>query len=142
MISKPLWIPVARDGDTTDGRNIPTQDLLDMVSRFDPAVYQPKVYGSLHGYENTYVTSGWVCGLRTKNKDGVTWLHALIATNNNWFFLESEDEYPPIYTSVELIPKWSEHEQKYVQPLLVGICLCNNTVIKDLEPVNKYMVKR
>ena len=142
MSNKPLWITIARDGDTTDGRNIPEQDLLDMASRFDPAVYMPKVYGGLEGRENGYVTVGWVCGLRTTTEDGVTWLHALIARNEDWFSIEDIATRPPVYPSLEYIPNSPHPENpKGEKALLTGVCLSNGTTIKDIEPINKYMVK-
>ncbi|WP_439412895.1 GPO family capsid scaffolding protein [Enterobacter ludwigii] len=142
MNIKPFWITIARDGDTTDGRHIPAQDLLDIVSNFDPAIYLPKVTAACSGkYE--FLTIGVIYAVKATTSEDVTWLRALVQPNDEWFYQDLYDlQAQLVYPSLEYVPDHRPtSERKWTTTFISGLSLTTEPAIRDLEPINKHMVK-
>ncbi|PWI80523.1 hypothetical protein DEO48_08495 [Enterobacter sp. CGMCC 5087] len=143
MNNKPFWITIARDGDTTDGRHIPAQDLRDIASNFDPAIYLPRVKAAYTGkYE--FLTIGAIYAVKaTTSCEGTTLLRALIQPNDEWFYpglydLQTQSVYPSLEYVQDQRPA---NEREWATTFISGLSLTTEPAIRDLEPINKHMVR-
>lgn len=144
MSKKPLWITIARDGDTTDGRHIPAQDLLDIASNFDPAIYLPKV-NVVGSY--AYHTIGEVYAVKVTTSEEITWLRALIRPDEHWFNTSTcpnlgNLQAQPIYPRLGYVKdRRPASERRWSTTFMSDLLLTAKPLYRDLEPLNKYMVK-
>ncbi len=142
MNIKPFWITIARDGDTTDGRHIPAQDLRDIASNFDPAIYLPRVKAAYAGkYE--FLTIGAIYAVKATTSGGITWLRALVQPNDEWFYPDLYDlQTQLVYPSLEYVPEHRPaNETKWATTFMSGLSLTTEPAIRGLEPINKHMVR-
>lgn len=143
MNNKPFCITVARDGETTDGRNIPAQLILSLANTYDRKIYSAQLWteGSTRADQ---LLLGEIEATKTEARDGVTWLLALIQPNSSFhsMFLNLNNRYQNpllLYPGLEYFPEGiSEFGGK---PYISGISAVIKPAFIDLKPLNDHAVK-
>ncbi|MGQ8702240.1 GPO family capsid scaffolding protein [Serratia marcescens] len=134
----PFWIMLAREGETTDGRYISAETLIGMAKSYSPGFYCAPVRKS-HFHRRPEHNIGEIIGVKTEINDDVVCLYALIQPNVKWFsaLIEIEMETVPVYPALEYMGCMAVIGAPYI----TGMTLTTEPAIKNLEPLNKYMVK-
>lgn len=138
MNIKPFWITIARDGDTTDGRNISAETLKEMADTYSLDYYAARVFPSLlRGPHTTHIAYILAAKVELQGED--TLLRALFEPNERWFstLAESELQSLPVYPALEYLPNMADSKRPYI----IGVFLTDSPAITGLEPLNKHMVK-
>ncbi|MGO3396571.1 MAG: GPO family capsid scaffolding protein [Serratia proteamaculans] len=138
----PFWIMLAREGETTDGRHINAETLIALAKSYSPDFYCARVYKS-HSHNDTAhpfgELLGWILAAKTELIDDTICLYVSIEPTERWFSVLSEQELEQtqIYPALE----YRQPRQYDTEPYIVGVELTTEPVIKNLEPLNKHMVK-
>src|SRR5690606_37401865 len=117
------WTSIAREGATTDGRNIERAWLEQAAKNFNPKDYGARV--NLEHFLSVYPDSafrayGDVIELKTEERDGKLHLLAKIDATND--LVELQKKRQKIYSSIEIDPKFSDTGEAY----LVGLAMTDS----------------
>ncbi|TXE26902.1 GPO family capsid scaffolding protein [Serratia ureilytica] len=134
----PFWIMLAREGETTDGRYISAELLIGLAKSYSPGLYCALVRKS-HFHLLPMHSIGEIISAKTEICDDAVCLYVLIQPNDKWFsaLVELELEAVPVFPALEFM----ESMAIIGAPYITGMALTTEPVVKDLEPLNKYMVK-
>ncbi|CAI2062025.1 Phage capsid scaffolding protein (GPO) serine peptidase [Serratia quinivorans] len=140
MNKTPFWIMLAREGETTDGRYISAEKLTALAENYSPENYTALVRA---GYDQKKyrVFLGEILSVKTEAENDQVCLYALIEPNESWFsFMPKEYlESVQIFPGLEITEKSHALGTQLVNGSVVGITLTEQPVIKNLEPLNKFM---
>jgi hypothetical protein len=140
MNNKPFWITIANNGDTVDGRYIPTQHLLEMVETFNTKNFQPTFRASFQ-HEGKIFPIADIKDIKTVNISGFVSLCIFIEPYDSWYALGKrmqQNMEPDVFPCIEYI---SNHDRFEGKSLLASVELTHEPAIRDLEPLNKKMVR-
>ncbi|MDK1707041.1 GPO family capsid scaffolding protein [Serratia marcescens] len=134
----PFWIMLAREGETTDGRHISAETLIALAESYSPGFYCAPIRKS-HFHRLPADSLGEIIDATTELNDDAACLYVLIQPNEKWFSVltEPEQETVPIYPAMEYMECMAVIDAPYIK----GMALTTEPAIKNLEPLNKYMVK-
>ncbi|MNH24220.1 Phage capsid scaffolding protein (GPO) serine peptidase [compost metagenome] len=133
----PFWIMLAREGETTDGRHISAETLIALAKNYSTEIMQIQVrigYGlKLHAI------AGGVLAAKTEVENDKVCLYILMQPNAQYLdtITNAEQQRIPLYPCMA----YYDHLVGIDSPYLYDVMLCRETVIKNLEPLNKHMVK-
>lgn len=109
------WKRVATSGKTTDGRTIHPQDLRDMASAYDPALYTAVIWFEHIRYMGNF---GSVAELKTEDLDGgKVALFAKLLPNDRLLQLNKEAQ--KLFTSIEIQPEFADTGKPYLRGLAI-----------------------
>lgn len=98
------WKRVATSGKTADGRTIDPQDLRDMASTYDPAMYTAVIWFEHIRYMGNF---GSVTELKAQDvDDGKVALFAKLAPNDRLLQLNKEAQ--KLFSSIEIEPQFAD----------------------------------
>lgn len=138
MSYKPFWILLARNGDTIDGRHITAEALSDMASAYSPDDYTAHIYTTNY-LGPRFPVLGSILAAKIELQGDDSCLYAFFEPNEHWFNVLSADtlQNVPVYPALEYLPTMPNSAKPYI----TGMFLTTTPTIKNLEPLNKYMVK-
>jgi len=113
-------IRIAKEGATTDGREIPREWLTQMAANYDPKTYGARI--NLEHYrgvspDGLFKCYGDVTALSTEEEDGAVYLVADIEPTAD--LVEMNKAKQKVYTSMEVDPKFSDTGEAYLVGLAV-----------------------
>lgn len=138
----PFWIMLAREGETTDGRHINAETLIALAKSYSPEIYSARVYKSRSPSIASGIVGeaiGDILAAKTELQNDAVCLYVLIEPREYCFYtlITQELENMPIYPALEYLPNMAV----IAAPYITGMAITTGPVIKNLEPLNKYMVK-
>lgn len=138
MNTNPFWIMLAREGETTDGKHISAETLIELAESYSPGLYCAPVRKS-HFHLLPMHSIGEIISAKTEICDDAVCLYVLIQPNDKWFsaLVELELESLQVFPALEFM----ESMAIIGAPYITGMALTTEPAIKNLEPLNKYMVK-
>ncbi|WP_164095114.1 GPO family capsid scaffolding protein [Serratia marcescens] len=138
IMQQQFWIMLAREGETTDGRYISAETLIGMAKSYSPGIFCAPIRKS-HLHLLPVHSIGEIIEAKTEINDDAVCLYVLIQPNDKWFsaLAELELESAPVYPALEFM----ECMAIISAPYITGMALTTEPAIKNLEPLNKYMVK-
>ncbi|TXE33223.1 hypothetical protein FOT62_13690 [Serratia marcescens] len=137
IMQQQFWIMLAREGETTDGRYISAEMLIALAKSYSTEIMQIQVrigYGlKLHAIV------GSVLAAKTEVENDKVCLYVLMQPNARYLdtITNAEQQRIPLYPCLA----YYDHVAGIDSPYLSDAMLCRDTVINNLEPLNKYMVK-
>lgn len=141
MNKTPFWILLAREGETTDGRYISAEKLIALAENYSCHRYQATVRA---GYtrKEYLVNMGNVIEIKSEVENDNVCLYALIEPNELWFNYRSRDylERIQIFPAIEFVEESNALGKKRVDGSVVGVTLTDKPAIKNLQPLNKFML--
>lgn len=109
------WKRVATSGKTADGRTIDPQDLRDMASTYDPAIYTAVIWFEHIRYMGNF---GTVAELKAQDVDDrKVALFAKLAPNDRLLQLNKEAQ--KLFSSIEIDPQFADTGKAYLRGLAV-----------------------
>ena len=109
------WKRVATSGKTADGRTIDPQDLRDMASAYDPAIYTAVIWFEHIRYMGNF---GSVAEVKAEDIDGgKVALFAKLAPNDRLLQLNKEAQ--KLFTSIEIQPEFADTGKPYLRGLAI-----------------------
>lgn len=138
----PFWIMIAREGETTDGRYISAETLIGLAKSYSPDFYCAHVYKDHRRQLGEYTIGnalGKILAAKTELQSDSVCLYVQIGPIECWFSVLSmyELQNTPIYPALEYLPNMAV----IAAPYITGMALTTEPAIKNLEPLNKHMVK-
>lgn len=117
------WFSVAREGATTDDREIKREWIEQMAANFDAKKYGARVnlehFLSINP-DSTFRAYGDVIALKTEERDGK--LHLLARVDATDELVQLHEKRQKIYTSVEVDPEFADTGEAY----LVGLAMTDS----------------
>ncbi|HDR2588118.1 TPA: GPO family capsid scaffolding protein [Enterobacter ludwigii] len=138
MNIKPFWILIARDGETVDGRYISAKALQEMADSYSLDYYTAYAYQDDYRGPRT-MPIGLMLAAKTELQGKDTCLYVLFEPSEHWSIALSEFELKdiPVYPALEYLPLMANSAEPYI----TGMFLTTSPAIRNLDPLNKHMVK-
>lgn len=134
----PFWILLAREGETTDGRYISAKTLIALANSYSPST-MPSLIRRGYSDELQQVIVGKIVAAKTEVENDEVSLYVQVEINEQWFDVATKE----VLTQIAIYPCLEYVDILVVMdaPYISGVTLDSNPSIKNLEPLNKYMVK-
>jgi hypothetical protein len=122
------FVKIGTSGKTVDGRDIPDNAITEMAANYDPNEYTAVINYEHYSWAGNF---GSVLELKAeKNKNGEMCLFAVLAPNQHMLALNAEGQ--KVFTSMEVIPNFSDTGQSY----LGGLALTDSPASRGTTQLN------
>jgi hypothetical protein len=122
------FVKIGTSGKTVDGRDIPDNAITEMAANYDPNEYTAVINYEHYSWAGNF---GSVLELKAeKNKKGEMCLFAVLAPNQHMLALNAEGQ--KVFTSMEVIPNFSDTGQSY----LGGLALTDSPASRGTTQLN------
>lgn len=142
MKHKPFWMLIAREGETTDGRYVSAELLISLAKGYSTEIKTAIVHTGCRDL-SLGVTLGEIVAAKTETENDEVCLYVKFEPNDHWFnYLPASVDSIAVFPSMEcLVNSEPLKATAGVGDFIVGVSLTTQPAIRNLEPLNKYMVK-